>query len=141
MALSGIGLVLAVPCRHHYAGIELKPAQVAVQEAGEFSGSGTPHRISTSSFELSFLEIRAELARHGIHLLDWDELTEPQRQVCIVYFRRNVFPVLTPLAVDPGYPFPFISNFSTSLAMFLTSSDSEGRSFARSRCPKSYRVG
>src|SRR5262249_25018404 len=73
---------------------------------------------------------------HGILLLDWDELSDAQRQASAAYFRRNLFPVLTPLAVDPGHPFPFISNLSTSLGMYLTSPDSEERSFARVKVPE-----
>jgi polyphosphate kinase len=84
----------------------------------------------------AFREIRSELAQHGIRLLDWDELNDAQRQASVAYFRRNLFPVLTPLAVDPGHPFPFISNLSTSLGMYLTSPDSEERSFARVKVPE-----
>jgi len=84
----------------------------------------------------AFLEIRSELAQHGIRLLDWDELDDAQRQASATYFHRNLFPVLTPLAVDPGHPFPFISNLSTSLGMYLTSPDSEERSFARVKVPE-----
>jgi polyphosphate kinase len=84
----------------------------------------------------AFLEIRSELARHGIRLLDWEELNDAQRQASATYFCRNLFPVLTPLAVDPGHPFPFISNLSTSLGMYLTSPDSEERSFARVKVPE-----
>jgi polyphosphate kinase len=81
-------------------------------------------------------EVRPELARHGIRLLEWSELTPGQRAAAASYFRRNVFPVLTPLAVDPGHPFPFISNLSTSLGLFLSSPDSEERLFARVKVPE-----
>ncbi|MBV9124233.1 MAG: polyphosphate kinase 1, partial [Planctomycetes bacterium] len=76
-----------------------------------------------------------ELARQGIHLLGWSELSDFQRQAAVAYFRRNVFPVLTPLAVDPGHPFPFISNLSTSLGVLLSSPDAEERLFARVKVP------
>jgi polyphosphate kinase len=46
--------------------------------------------------------LRPELARHGIHLLGWPDLSDAQRQHAEQYYHRNVFPVLTPLAVDPG---------------------------------------
>src|SRR5262249_12607490 len=81
-------------------------------------------------------DIRPALARHGINLLDWDDLTDAQRRDANAYFRRNVFPVLTPLAVDPGHPFPFISNLSTSLGLFLSSPDAEERPFARVKVPE-----
>lgn len=63
--------------------------------------------------------LRPALAGHGIHLLDYDQLTDDERRFCRQYFRNNLFPVLTPLTVDPGHPFPFISNLSTSLGVTL----------------------
>lgn len=63
--------------------------------------------------------IRPQLAAHNIHLLSWSKLTEQERRIADDYFRRHLFPVLTPLAVDPGHPFPFISNLSTSLGVML----------------------
>ncbi|QQE13753.1 polyphosphate kinase 1 [Planctomycetota bacterium] len=63
--------------------------------------------------------IRPALAKHGIHLLNWNELTEHGKKLAEEYFRKNLFPVLTPIAVDPGHPFPFISNLSTSLGVML----------------------
>jgi polyphosphate kinase len=79
--------------------------------------------------------LRPELARHGIHLLDWSGLTERQRASAGSYFRQTVYPVLTPLAVDPGHPFPFISNLSTSLGILLHPPDTEERLFARVKVP------
>jgi polyphosphate kinase len=81
-------------------------------------------------------DIRPALARQGIRLLDGADLTDAQRRDADAYFRRNVFPVLTPLAVDPGHPFPFISNLSTSLGLFLSSPDSDERLFARVKVPE-----
>jgi len=63
--------------------------------------------------------VKPALAAHDIHLLDWDELTDAERDEANRYFETNLFPVLTPLAVDPGHPFPFISNLSTSLGVML----------------------
>src|SRR4051794_38859715 len=60
------------------------------------------------------LSLRPLLAQAGVHLLDWDQLTDVEREEANLFFRANVFPILTPLAVDPGNPFPFISNLSTS---------------------------
>ena len=65
--------------------------------------------------------IRPKLAEQGIHLLSWDELTDAEREYANDYFHRHLFPILTPLAVDPGHPFPFISNLSTSLGVILRS--------------------
>jgi polyphosphate kinase len=76
-----------------------------------------------------------ELAQSGIHLLAWGELNDEQRHAADEFFEHNVFPVLTPLAVDPGHPFPFISNLSTSLGILLHAPDSEERLFARVKVP------
>jgi polyphosphate kinase len=81
-------------------------------------------------------EVVPELAQAGVHLLlDFEEATEEDRAHLKAYFQRNVFPVLTPLAVDPGHPFPYISNLSISIAVFLRGVDGEER-FARVKVPK-----
>lgn len=64
-------------------------------------------------------DIRPNLARKGIHLLRWNELTPAEKKTAGDYFKTSLFQVLTPLAVDPGHPFPFISNLSNSLGVML----------------------
>ena len=80
--------------------------------------------------------IRPLLASHGVHLLNWEQLTDAEREEANLYFRANVFPVLTPLAVDPGNPFPFISNLSTSLGVILHHPDRHENLFARVKVPE-----
>lgn len=63
--------------------------------------------------------IRPALAEQGVHLLNWDQLTAEDRAFCQQYYQQNLFPILTPLAVDPGHPFPFISNLSMSMGIML----------------------
>jgi polyphosphate kinase len=76
------------------------------------------------------------LAENGVHLeLRVTDLSPADREHLDRYFHQNVFPVLTPLAVDPGHPFPYISNLSLSLAVVLRGSDGEER-FARVKVPK-----
>ena len=77
-----------------------------------------------------------KLAEQGIHLLKWEQLSAAEREQANRYFRSNVFPILTPLAVDPGHPFPFISNLSTSLGVILSQPDRGERSFARVKVPE-----
>lgn len=80
--------------------------------------------------------LRPLLMQNGVHLLDWEQLTEAEREEANLYFRANVFPVLTPLAVDPGNPFPFISNLSTSLGVVLHHPDRHDNLFARVKVPE-----
>lgn len=75
------------------------------------------------------------LGLQGFHLLGYSELEPEDRAHVADYFRRWIFPVLTPLGVDPGHPFPFLSNLSLSLAVrLLVSGDSDER-FARVKIP------
>ena len=63
--------------------------------------------------------LRPRLAVHGIHLLDWGELSEAQREEVSAVFEREISPVLTPLSLDAAHPFPYVSNLSTSWAFRL----------------------
>ena len=82
-------------------------------------------------------ELLQALAAHGVRLVAMDELTTGERQQMHAYFEAQVFPVLTPLAVDPGHPFPYISNLSLSLAVDLRDPDSGEGHFARVKVPRS----
>ena len=77
------------------------------------------------------------LATHGVRLLAIAELSAPEREQLDAFFERNVYPVLTPLAVDPGHPFPYISNLSISLAVELRDPERGTDHFARVKVPKS----
>ncbi|BAT51103.1 polyphosphate kinase [Nostoc sp. NIES-3756] len=80
-------------------------------------------------------EIRPLLARHGIHIVDYINLTSKQRKYLDNYFEDQIFPVLTPLAVDPSHPFPYISNLSLNLAVVVKNPDTEEEFFARVKVP------
>lgn len=80
--------------------------------------------------------IRRQLKSQGIELLRWEELKDEEKVDLHSYFRKQVFPVLTPLSVDPGHPFPFISNLSTSLGVTLSYPEREERLFARVKIPR-----
>jgi polyphosphate kinase len=77
------------------------------------------------------------LAAKGLHVRDWKSLDPDTRRAARQYFRRSVFPVLTPLAVDPGHPFPFLSNLSLSLAVEARDPETKDRKFARVKVPES----
>ena len=76
------------------------------------------------------------LASAGIRVRRFQELTEPEQQWAREYFRASVFPVLTPLGVDPVHPFPFLSNLSLSLAVELHDSVHGEHRFARVKVPE-----
>ena len=65
--------------------------------------------------------LKGEMAAENIHVLSGDALTKKERAELETYFRNNIFPVLTPLAVDPAHPFPFIPNLGFSIAVDLVS--------------------
>jgi polyphosphate kinase len=80
--------------------------------------------------------LRPALLEQGIFLLKWNELSDKEKQFAQKYYLKNIFPVLTPLSVDPGHPFPFISNLSTSLGVTLKSPGSDEKHFARVKVPQ-----
>lgn len=74
------------------------------------------------------------LNKTGIHLIDYHTLSKPQKERADTYFKEVVYPVLTPLALDPGHPFPHISNLSLNLAIVIR--DKKGNEkFARLKVP------
>ncbi len=75
----------------------------------------------------------------GIVVRDFDDLDKKEREHVREAFRNRIYPILTPLAVDPGHPFPFLSNLSLSLALMLRHPDRRTRHFARVRIPTSPR--
>ncbi|MBD2495536.1 polyphosphate kinase 1 [Nostoc sp. FACHB-280] len=79
--------------------------------------------------------LRPLLANHGIHILDYINLNQKQRTYLDNYFEEQIFPVLTPLAVDPSHPFPYISNLSLNLAVVVKNPDTEEEFFARVKVP------
>jgi polyphosphate kinase len=81
-------------------------------------------------------ELRPALATHGIRVIDPDECTPAELRKLDTIFEEQVFPVLTPLAVGPGRPFPYISNLSLSLGVWLTDPVSGDEWFARVKVPK-----
>ena len=80
-------------------------------------------------------DIRPNLAKEGIEILRWDELTAPEQDRMDELFAERIFPVLTPLAVDPSHPFPYISGLSINLAVLVRNPETGIRQFARVKVP------
>jgi len=81
------------------------------------------------------LHLVPALRHEGVNPVGWDELDPDEQARLAVFFREQIYPILTPLAVDPGHPFPFISNQSLSLAIVLQPPDEAEVQFARVKVP------
>ena len=82
-------------------------------------------------------DIIPALANEGIEVLDWDKLTLADQKLATGEFENRIFPVLTPLAVDPGHPFPYISSLSLNLAVLVLDPETDQHRFARLKVPPS----
>jgi polyphosphate kinase len=83
-----------------------------------------------------YKELTKELDNHSIILKKWKDLSAKEKSFAKEYYSEQIFPVLTPLMVDPALPFPFISNLTISLAVALQEGDSEEFQFARVKVPE-----
>ena len=92
-------------------------------------------QISLRHAEVFLESVRPGLAEEGIHIVTWAELSDTDRTDLSTYFHEQVFPVLTPLAVDPAHPFPFVSGLSLNLAVAVKSPEAGGEHFARVKVP------
>jgi polyphosphate kinase len=115
---------------------------IAVQSASGLSPQEVLQRISDRTrdlqsrhAELFATEISQELRKNGIETVQWSALSEPEHDALHEYFTNQVFPVLTPLAVDPAHPFPYISGLSLNLAVTLRNPKTDSEHFARVKVP------
>ena len=83
-----------------------------------------------------YAQLHPAMKKNGIRICRYAELSEADKAVADEFFRRNVFPILTPLAVDPGHPFPFISNLSKSLGVMIEHPTTAEQSFVRIKLPE-----
>ena len=97
--------------------------------------SETAHRLQDEHAHYTIDTILPELEKERIVLLTWDKLTSSEQERLSRYYRQQVFPVLTPLAVDPAHPFPYISGNSINLAVLVENPNSGKSHFARVKIP------
>lgn len=93
------------------------------------------HRLQDEHAHYIIDHILPDLAKEQIVLLSWDKLTAAEQERLSRYYRQQVFPVLTPLAVDPAHPFPYISGGSLNLAVLVENPTSGKSHFARVKVP------
>jgi polyphosphate kinase len=82
-------------------------------------------------------DIMPKLAENGIEITDWESLNEDEKSYINKIFTNRIFPVLTPLAVDPSHPFPYISGLSLNLAVLVKQPETNEELFARVKVPAS----
>jgi polyphosphate kinase len=92
-------------------------------------------QIASRHAEVFLDSVRPGLAEEGIHVVTWTDVDQAERDRLATYFNEQVFPVLTPLAVDPAHPFPFVSGLSLNLAVTVRQPEEGGQHFARVKVP------
>ncbi len=93
------------------------------------------HPLVSQQHRLFEQELRPELTKHGVYLINYIDLAKEQRAYLQQYFEASVFPILTPLAIDPSHPFPHMSNLSLNLAVSVQDPVTEKEHFARVKVP------
>jgi polyphosphate kinase len=83
-------------------------------------------------------ELVPQLKQHGIEIVAWQDTTNSEQEYLTEQFETRIFPVLTPLAVDPAHPFPYISNLALNLAIIASDPRTQERRFARVKMPQNF---
>lgn len=97
--------------------------------------SDAAHELQARHAHVFANQIRPALAYEHIHLVHWDELDDKAKVQLSAMFAEKIFPILTPLAVDPAHPFPYISGLSLNLAVVVRNPVSDKELFARLKVP------
>jgi polyphosphate kinase len=97
---------------------------------------GRVRTLSTRRNRILTKSILPALAKEGIRIVSWSDLSKSERLEMRVRFEEQIFPVLTPLAVDPAHPFPYVSDLSLSLAVVVRDPETRQRRFARVKVPQ-----
>ena len=93
------------------------------------------HELMARHAQVFAEQVQPALGAKGITLVRWEELDENEQTRLHKFFRKQIFPVLTPLAVDPAHPFPYISGLSLNLAIILSNPATGNTHFARVKIP------
>lgn len=98
--------------------------------------SSETRRLMARHAEVFAKKVQPALANEGITLVRFEGLSDSEKERLHKYFRKNIFPVLTPLAVDPAHPFPYISGLSLNLAVVVRNPSTGKEHFARVKVPE-----
>jgi polyphosphate kinase len=93
------------------------------------------HRLQERHAKVFIDDVKPRLKEAGIRIVRWSALEETEKADLHDYFQKQIFPVLTPLAVDPAHPFPYISGLSLNLAVVVQNNETGKEHFARVKVP------
>jgi polyphosphate kinase len=110
------------------------PDGLTIREQLDLVTERTQHLVQRHA-DVFLMDITPRLEEAGIRILHWEDMADDDARRLREYFRDQVFPVLTPLAVDPAHPFPYISGLSLNLAVMVRDPDGGGTHFARVKVP------
>ena len=142
----------AIWCSNLDEFFQVRVAGLKDQIAGQFTGTTPDGRTAAQQLHEIRIEVDAqmdraarclsglnvELADAGIEILNWDDLDDEDRKFLSGEFDDRIYPVLTPLAVDLGHPFPYISNLSLSLGVLMIDPADGHQRFARLKVPATF---
>ena len=142
----------AIWCSNLDEFFQVRVAGLKDQLAGQFTGTTPDGRTAAQQLHEIRMEVdvqmdrvarclhglTVEMADAGIEILNWDDLDEEDRKFLSGEFDNRIYPVLTPLAVDLGHPFPYISNLSLSLGVLMIDPADGHQRFARLKVPATF---
>jgi len=117
------------------AGIATRAASGMLPREVHEAALGHAHELMLRQSECFHRDVLPGLVSEGIELVRWPELSDSEQEGIAKVFRDQIFPVLTPLAVDPAHPFPYISGLSLNLAVVVRNPDTGTELFARVKVP------
>lgn len=121
--------------RRNEMGLAVRSADgLTPREQLRFIGEKT-QQIASRHARVCLDSVLPALGEEGIYIVTWADLDDAERDQLSTYFHEQVFPVLTPLAVDPAHPFPFVSGLSLNLAITVRQPDDGAQHFARVKVP------
>ena len=100
--------------------------------------AGRVQKFATQQERLLTTDLLPTLAANGVRIVRWTKLGKKAREALTADYESRIFPILTPLAVDPSHPFPYISNLALNLAVTVRDTDTGEQRFARVKVPRNF---
>ena len=100
--------------------------------------AGRVQKFATQQERLLTTDLLPTLAANGVRIVRWTKLGKKAREALTADYESRIFPILTPLAVDPSHPFPYISNLALNLAVTVRDTDTSEQRFARVKVPRNF---